>query len=421
MKSRWPSQIIFGLALLGPIDASAEVFDAVTPQALADALGAAGAGDVIRLGPGEWPWVDLREMEGTSADPLVLTSIDPAQPARLSGLFIYQASGLEIRDLVLDYVFQPGDEVWTAPFEVVQSEGITLRRLLIDGDTAHGISDEADGYGYALGLSIAQSRGVTLDGSVIRGFTRGLGVSDSSDIRIAGNELHDMRITGMYFAAVSDVLIENNHIHDMRYAPTSTDHPDMLQFWTAGTTSPTTNVVIRRNLLASGAGNWTQSIFIRNELVDTGQASFEAMAYRHIRIEDNIVINAHLHGITVGESDGLVIANNAVLRNRTSEGQEPNPPLWTPQITVAPSSRNVVIERNITAAIAGFEEQPDWEVRDNLLAQDRAPTQPGYYARLFTNMPAGDPRDPASFAPLRGGPLDGTGIGPSWLGWRSPP
>ena len=67
----------------------------------------------------------------------------------------------------------------------------------------------------------------------------------------------------------------------------------MIQFWTSGTTSPSTNIVIRGNILDSGDGGWTQSIFMRNEMVDTGGAG-DAMFYQNILIEDNVIYNAFI-------------------------------------------------------------------------------------------------------------------------------
>ena len=88
----------------------------------------------------------------------------------------------------------------------------------------------------------------------------------------------------------------------------------MIQFWTSGTTSPSTNITIRGNILNSGAGDWTRSIFMRNEMVDLGLAGDE-MFYQNILIENNVIYNAHAHGITVGETDGLTIRNNTILYN----------------------------------------------------------------------------------------------------------
>ena len=88
----------------------------------------------------------------------------------------------------------------------------------------------------------------------------------------------------------------------------------MIQFWTNGTTSPSTNITISENFLDSGNGEWTQSIFMRNEAVDSQGAGTE-MFYQNVLIENNVIYNAHTHGITVGEADGLIIRNNTILQN----------------------------------------------------------------------------------------------------------
>ena len=184
----------------------------------------------------------------------------------------------------------------------------------------------------------------------------------------------------------------------------------MIQFWTNGTDAPSTDIMIRGNLLASGRGTWTQSIFMRNEEVDTGRAGME-MFYRNILIEENVIANAHLHGITVGETEGLVIRQNTVLRNALSEGEDDNPPLWTPMIRVVEEARNVYITGNIVAKIAGYEGQTDWQVSDNLFVQDRTRMEAGFYDKVFT----GSPVDPATLRYRAGGPADGTGIGAALL------
>ena len=110
----------------------------------------------------------------------------------------------------------------------------------------------------------------------------------------------------------------------------------------------------------------------------------------------------------MGETDGLVIRGNTVVRNALSEGPTDNPPLWTPQIRVAPAARDVDIERNVTSKITGPDGQADWVVDGNVAVQDRTRLAPGFYELVFTG---GDPADPASYRPRPGGPLDGVDAG----------
>ena len=417
MRSLWAATM---LVCLSPLMARAVTVDVASSEALAEALRKAGPATTIRLAPGDYGSLVVQGLAGEAGAPVVIASADPSRPARLSGVVLRQVADFEMRDLLIDYTFSPGDEGYERVFEVYDSRDVILSQLVLDGDEAYGVSATSDGFPTGHGLVVRGVDGFTLEDSEVRGFFRGLEFSRSQDVTVRGNDLHSMRMDGMTFAQMNRLLIEANWIHDFDRSLASGDHSDMIQFWTTKTDEPSRDVTIRGNLLASGTGAFTQSIFMRNEEVDQGSQSFAKMAYRNVRIEDNVIINAHLHGITVGETDGLVVADNAVLRNAHSEGEEDNPDLWMPRITVSSASRDVTIDRNITGAITWPEGQPGWQVENNLLVQDRSPSEPGFYVSVFAGMPAGDSRDPATFAPRAGGPLDGTGIGPAWLGRRTP-
>ncbi|MFN3938894.1 MAG: right-handed parallel beta-helix repeat-containing protein, partial [Gemmobacter sp.] len=187
----------------------------------------------------------------------------------------------------------------------------------------------------------------------------------------------------MNFADVQGVLIENNYIHDFRLSPLSGDHPDMIQFWTTGTTEASTDIIIRNNTLDIGDGNWTQSIFMRNELVDTGKAGAE-MFYRNVLIENNTIYNSHLHGITVGETKGLIIRDNSVLHvPDTSIASGGTAPVNVPTIRVSARSESVTITDNVTAAITGGSGQASWTIKNNAFVQSTNPFGVGFYGDVF--------------------------------------
>lgn len=83
-----------------------------------------------------------------------------------------------------------------------------------------------------------------------------------------------------------------------------------------------------------GEGDKTQSIFMRNDLVDRGLAG-EEMYYQNILIEGNVILNGHKHGITVGETDGLIIQNNTILSIGSSDTRYSS----TPTINVSGDSK----------------------------------------------------------------------------------
>ena len=161
-------------------------------------------------------------------------------------------------------------------------------------------------------------------------------------------------------------------------------------------------------MLDSGAGDWTQSIFMRNEVVDLGQAGKE-MFYRNILIEDNVIYNAHAHGITVGETDGLTIRNNTVLQNKASVN---NDSVYIPGIFSADASINVSVTNNIISKLSVHSTQ-NTVVENNLIVQRTDPNGPNYYGNLFVNALADGSATPADLKALPGGLIEQMGVGSS--------
>ena len=380
---------------------------------LQQALKNTTSGGLIELTAGNYGALSLDGLTFPKNNPVILRSENPAKPARFSTMALHDVGNIVIEDVVFDYTFQAGDPLYLRPFQIQSSDGITIRDVVFDGDLARSSDKTADGFGTGIGLGVTGSSRVTLEGSKIYDFYRGMVFSQSQDITIRSNDVHSLRSDGINIVEVKGVLIENNYIHDFVQSLRSDDHADMIQFWTRETNSPSRDIVIRNNVLNSGQGGFTQSIFMRNEIVDGGLAGKE-MFYRNVTIEGNVIINAHLHGITIGETNGLVIANNSVLRNSKSEGKADNLSLWTPMITVARTSKNVKIMRNVTSRIDGDTGLSDWKVRDNFFVQDSNRMKPGFYGRVFKNA-LRDPSRLKSFAPRPGGPLDKKGIGAARL------
>ena len=98
----------------------------------------------------------------------------------------------------------------------------------------------------------ADSTNITIRNNTFFNWHRAAVFSGVGRLKLLNNEVSSVRSDGFNFANVNDVLIEGNQFHD--FTPTSDDHADMIQFWTSGTTSPSTNIVIRGNILNSGRG-----------------------------------------------------------------------------------------------------------------------------------------------------------------------
>jgi hypothetical protein len=346
---------------------------------------------------------------------VTLRSADPQNPARFDALKLNEAEGLTIEGVVFDYTYAPDHNINKLRVsEINRSRHITIRNTVFDGDRATGTNTDADGYGASFGLAIRWAEDVLVEDSVFRTWYRGIVISQAGGITLRGNELYDMRSDGVNFAEVTDVLVERNHFHSFRRASSSRDHTDMIQFWTNGTKTPSYDITIRDNILNAAHGDWTQSIFMRNEVVDA-QGGGPEMFYRDMSITGNVIINAHLHGISVGETRGLEIANNTLVRNPRARLTNNNVILHTPSIRVAETSEQVRITRNITSNIEGGEGAVGWRIDDNLMIEMPQPGRAGNLDRIFVAAEHGDPAVLSSFAYLPDGLAARDGMGAARL------
>jgi hypothetical protein len=392
-----------------------------TSAALVELLAHAQGGEHFELAPGNYGRLDLTQYVGFNvafAAPITIISTDPAHPAEFTGLAIRQAKNVAFDGIRFTYHFQPGQTVEYPPFAVQDSQQITFRNCTFTGDLASGETSVDNGFATGIGLSIRASADVTVEQNDINRFYRGLIVRDSDRVRVLGNNVHDMRSDGMDFAGDQSLRIVGNRIHAFRKSVLSKDHADLIQFWTRGTTRPGTDVEIRANILNAEGRGFTQTIFIRNEEVDEGRAG-RAMYYRNLTIADNVIINAHIHGIHVGEADGVTIRNNTLIHDAASDGPMQNPPLWRPRIEVSEKDDNVTITGNASILITGPEKRPDWHVTGNVTIQDTDPKAAGFYDRVFLAPHTGNPADITRFTYRPGGPLDGIHAGTPLL--VSPP
>ena len=375
------------------------------------ALKASTGGETILLKEGDYGNLTLSAASKFDLDlnGVTITSADPENPAVFSWLYLKDVSNLTIDNVVFDYTFSAGDSYNLRPFSVMNGANINITNSVFDGDVASGVSAAADGYGTAYGLSVRSSVNVSVVGNDFHSWLRGAVFDNIDSLTVTGNEVHDIRSDGMDFTNIQGVLIEDNYFHDFRASPTSGDHRDMIQFWTNGTTEPSTDIVIRSNTFDIGDGSYTQSIFMRNEEVDTGRAGTE-MYYQNVVIENNTIYNGHLHGITVGETDGLVIANNSVIAVKDKSNPDDSASnVWIPTIRVAVKSTDVEITGNAVSNIAGFTGQSTWVLKENVYIQNTNPYGDGYYGDVFVTSSMGDGMH--SYIAVTGGLLDKLGAG----------
>ena len=327
------------------------------------ALDAAKGGETILLAQGNYGVLEVKGWhDGTHQYDTAVTirsaSDAPGEQAVFDGMLLSRVEGLNIENVTFDYDARPGAAINEKLATIADSANVSVTGATFIGDLAEGVDAVSNGYATGTGLHVTDSSNITVSDNDFSVFQRGATFWRTEDLTVTDNHVHAMRSDGFNFADVDSVLIEGNHFESFVAALDSADHRDFLQFWTSSTTSPSTDVVIRGNMFDIADGNWTQSIFMRNELVDKGIAGSE-MFYSNFLIEDNVIRNGQSHGIAIGETDGLVIRNNTVIDSfgEKTTGDEP-------VIRVAEDSVNVTISGNIAHAIHAPDEA---KIFDNIL------------------------------------------------------
>ena len=162
---------------------------------------------------------------------------------------------------------------------------------------------------------IRHSENFEFSGNNVTGYNHGLYFRDAKNATVKNNDISKLQGDGIRMVDINNIVIEGNHLHDFLGSTYNVTHVDMIQLWSTGAKSASKNIFIRSNTLDSGSGVGTQTIHMRNELVDLGIKGRD-FYYKNIVIEDNTIKNGHIHGINMGEVDGLLIKDNDFLINR---------------------------------------------------------------------------------------------------------
>ena len=389
---------------------------------LTKAIGDARAGDTLLLAGGDYGLLDLNGNKSGHLDfgsTVTIRSEDPGDPASFGGLKIRETGNVSIENVRFDFTTDAGTRLNSTPFRVDTSSGITIRDSVFDGDDFKGSDAAHKGFGTGFGLRIIGSDDVTLEGLEFSTFETAISVTGSRNVTLRDSEFRDMSGDATKFSDVQGMLIENNLITQFRANPDNTMHRDMIQFLNPAPATRSTDVTIRGNILDSGTGAWTQSIFINNEAVVKGGAG-KASQHQNILVEDNLIYNSQLHGIYVAGTDGVTVRDNTVLHN-IADGDFRN--VSVPKINVDGTSSDVEILNNIVNSITNgstLGKRSDWKIADNLFAQRTDPLGANYYQDLF--VAADRPGAPLeALQALPGGLIQKLGVGAAMTRFNSTP
>lgn len=358
-----------------------------TNQELVNALGSASGGDKILLAPGHYGNLVLRGLQNSKLlfeKTVSVTSLDPDRPAVIGGINAHTVSNIAFSNLVFDFESKVGDGHNVRPFYFRDASGVSFDGLDVDGSfhkTAAG-ADSASRLG--VGLAFVNSEDIAITNSHFEDWDQAISINGADGVLIDGNEIHEISADGVYVFSTSDITISNNYMHNWRANSDSPAHRDMIQFYTdyTGANNPPTSRDIRivGNIFDSGSGDWTQTIWMRNEYVDGRKGGIESF-YRGVVIEDNLIRNAHIHGVFVGQSVGTVIRNNTLVNNADTVA---DPFTELPAIRISSASIGGSITGNIAHAVM-TSGNTTVAVSGNQLIQRANYNAPNHYSEVFVD------------------------------------
>lgn len=208
----------------------------------------------------------------------------------------------------------------------VGAENLTVRNAHFSG------YETSDGKLHVRGPSIRGGRNVAIERSTMEHLAGFSNFIRTDGGRFTDNDLRDIR-EGLEIQGARNLVIERNRFEN--FQPFQGDHADGIQIFTTGLTQPgdtgARDLVIRDNLMILNSK--AQGIFAGDEI----GLSQTDRRYARFLIENNIILGAGWHGITVRPTDGLIVRNNRLGR---IAGQD----LYDSRIDVAGNS--VVVEGN---------------------------------------------------------------------------
>lgn len=263
------------------------------------ALDRAKGDEEIRLAAGNYGDLNLR----ARAFPEGLKIVGEEDgKAVFNTIALTDVANLTFRNIVIGRALAAGEPNWVKFANVIRATNITFDKVAFRGSMdANPLNDGG-------GLGVRASDKITVVASTFEQLYMGLAMDASRDIVVEGNRFHDLRNDGMNFAGVTNVALRSNFFTDfypLIKADGSGDHPDAIQFFTAGAKKASQDIVITSNVILQGNGSGSQGIFLTDQV--------GGLPFRNVRIENNLIYVRSWNGIMVGGGVNISINNNTTI------------------------------------------------------------------------------------------------------------
>lgn len=259
------------------------------------ALKAAKGGETIKLAAGTYSSVEVRNRNFASN--VTITSLDASASVNVLKFVIYGSSNLTLKNMTVQADFKPTEDY--APLNnISNSSNITIDNVKISG----GTGDPSASKGY--GLLVRDTSGVVIKNSSFDHFALGLAAQNDDGMRVLNNSFHDNRRDHTNFTEMSNLVIDGNTFTNL--FPVGGEHPDAIQFLTAGKAKGNQNITISNNVIMQGAGAGAQGIFMNEEAGN--------LPYVNVNITNNLIyLNGEWQGVNVVNGQNINIQSNTVV------------------------------------------------------------------------------------------------------------
>ncbi|RAK68832.1 right-handed parallel beta-helix repeat-containing protein [Phenylobacterium kunshanense] len=249
----------------------------------------------LQLAPGEHRLANLTD-----------TVIDGAEVSKIK---LVGCRNVRVENLRLQLVATASTVTHVNAVEIDQCEGVTF-----SGGNITGACRPGETKPIGRGMMINRSRGITVEDLSIDGVGKGIVLSRVEDLILRRLDIGHFTQSGVVGGVeLINLLMEGCRIHDSADVIGDAVHADLFHIWSAptntlvGAVRPSSNIVLRGNLLDMGQGTPIIAILIDDNRTGIGFDNFRA--------EDNVIISAH--PVAVGLEN---VRSGALLRNLLLQG-----------------------------------------------------------------------------------------------------
>lgn len=311
-------------------------------------LNAATGGEIIELAAGINFGRYTTPSGKTYSTPVTIRSLDTNNRG-IFGQLNLNSGNVILDDILFDYVWQSGDQTWTAAIYSNGHNNITIQNCEFLGD-----NDGSEITGRA--IELFYMTGATVTGNKIDGFNDGNHYFSVNNLVFTGNEIIRCGSDGIQLTTVNGATISGNIFHDW-VAPRASAHVDAIQL--LRNLGGCNNINIKENVFDMANGYMGQTFHAGEDGYDMSNSLY---IHTNITYENNLIMMGHANGFSLSGMDNLTIRKNTM-----QEGQSTQPIHSVPIMSINPSNCiNVTIEDNIYPGVnVNWPYDGAWTVSNN--------------------------------------------------------